>query len=259
MKRALSLAALLWAAPALANIDLSSTVVQVELPAGGSHAGVIQVKNVTKGRLKVSAIVEDWKYDQPGGSKKFFPSGTLPRSCGKWMSVSPQDFELDPDKTQEVRYTLTSPLGAEGGYNASITFSSTAPEAVKKEGIVITLAMKVGTLLLVEIEKTQKVQGVITEFAALSPQAGHPLEVQAGFKNTGNVRVEAKGRLSILDPSGNAVGWTQFPPVKTLPGDQWTVKAKWAAGLPAGPYHLVGTFELAPGVLIVKETDIRVK
>ena len=154
---------------------------------------------------------------------------------------------------------MTVPPGSAGGYQASLTFASSPAAPQELKGVTVRVAMKVGALVLVEVEKTQKYQGIITEFKALTPRAGKPIEVRAGFRNTGNVRMEANGRLSILDKSGNAVGWTKFPPLKTLPGDAWTVKAAWANGLPAGTYRLVGTFELAPGVLIVKETDIDVK
>ena len=239
------------------TFDVTPTVIQVTVPAGGSSAGKISIKNVGTEDLQLSGRVMDWKYAGQEGEKKFFPIGALPYSCSRWVSFSPPTLALKPGETKEVSFSLAVPKNAQGGYYSTIIFRGMG-KVQPQGGVTVNLAIEMGSLILVEIDKTQNLKGVIKDFTVNTPQ-GRPLEVKVRFKNEGNVRVEAKGRLSILDKDGNAIGWTRFPPVKTLPGDEWTTSTTWPGQLKPGHYRLVSTFELAPGQVLVNEKEIDFK
>lgn len=257
---ALSLAAAALASssprPALAlTYEVTPSVQQVLVVPGGTYSGTMIVRNTTKKPIDLTSKVMDWTYERPDGAKKFFPSGTTKFSCGKWISYSPAAFRLASGQVQEVRYSLTVPPDAKGGYFSAILFSGITPMP-KQHGVTINLALQMGTLFVVEIDKTQKIRGEITKMETLST---HPLVVEAKFKNEGNIRIEAKGRLSVLDSRGSAVGWTQFTPLKTLPGDEFAAQASWAGKLAPGKYKMIGTFELTPDQILIKEKDFEVK
>jgi hypothetical protein len=245
--------------PAFCVFEVDPSVEKITAPKGGSFGGKVVIKNNSDGQLKMTGKVMDWKYEKNDGSKKLSPAGSSDFSCSKWLTYSPVSFELDPGKTQEVSYSISIPSAASGGFYSILMYSATTP--AKKEtaqGINIAVSLQMGTLLMVEVDKTQVVQGKLSDLKIVSAVADGPLEVSVKFKNMGNVRTEAKGSLSIMDSEGGAVGWTKFPPCKTLPGDEWTLTASWS-GLTAGKYHLVATFELAPGKVIVEENDVEVR
>jgi hypothetical protein len=260
MKATLVFAGLLAAAaPIRAYIQADPSAVQVQVSTGGSHTGSIRLKNMTDKALDVSGKVMDWKYEKPNGVKEFLPAGTTKHSAASWMTLTPDRLTLEPGKTTEVRYTLSVPANAEGGRYAAVLFSAFVPQVQQKARVVVNVALQVATLFLMEVENTQKVRGRITGLKVVNPRAKRPLEVRASFRNEGNVRLDAKGRLSILNAKGNAVGWTKFSDLKTLPGDEWPATATWSGGLAPGSYRLVATFELAPGHILVEEQDLRIE
>lgn len=241
------------------SIDVDPTAHELTVPQGGSRAGKISVKNVSKEPVEVNSNVMDWVYDAPAGSKKISPAGTTPFSASKWLTYSPAKFTLQPGQVREVNYSVSLPADAAGGYYSIVMFGAGVAKAkTNQQGISVDLNLQMGSLFLVEAEKTQIVKGTIKDLKILSNKADQPIEIEATFKNEGNVRINAQGRLSIMDSNKNAVGWTKFPSMKTLPGQQWSVKASWA-GLSKGKYHMVATFELAPGTVIIKERDVSIE
>ena len=255
---ALSAAALL-STPARAYVEVEPTILKITVPAGGTYSGEIKISNPSQGPLEIARSLGDWKYSTPDGGKDFMAAGASHFSCAKWISTPLDKLLLKPGESRDLHFTLTAPTQAAGGYYSMIMFGSTTPKQKSDPNKVqIGVSIDVPTILMVEIEKTQKPKGVIERFEAQSPKADRPFDILVRFRNQGNVRMEAKGRLSIVDKKGNAVGWIKVPDIKTLPGDVWTVKASWDNPLASGQYQMVGTFELSSGGILVKEGTITI-
>ncbi len=240
------------------SVEVEPTVSEISVPAGGSYAGVITVTNVSKDALEITSKIMDWEYESCAGAKKYFPTGTSRYSCSGWITYTPDSFRLEPGQSQEVHYTLTAPAAASGGYFSMALFGAVIPGAKTSNGVTVNIALNMATLFVVEIENTQDVRGSLKELDVVRSAASGPLEVTARFRNEGNVRVNAQGRLSILNTDGSTVGWTRFPDIKTLPQDECTTAAQWD-GLGKGHYRLVATFELAPGKLLIREKEINIE
>jgi hypothetical protein len=247
----------LWSARAGAYVEVDPTVLKITVPAGGTYSGKIRLSNPSQGPMEITRSLCDWKYSTPDGGKDFLAKGTSRFSCTKWLSTPLDKIKLQPGETQNVSFTLSVPADAAGGYYSMIVFGSMAPkDKADQQKVQIGVSIDVPTILMVEVEKTQKPKGSVEQFEAESPKADRPFSIAVRFRNEGNVRIEAKGRISIVDKRGNAVGWIKVPELKTLPGDVWTVKAPWENPLPAGQYQMVGTFELSSGGIIVKESTL---
>ncbi len=241
------------------GVDVQPTVNQITVPAGGSYAGQVQIKNTSDKPITVNSSVMDWIYESPTGAKKFFPVGKSKFSLSPYLTYSPSTFSLEPGQSREVHYQVSIPANASGGYYSLILFGGGSAKANKgSNSVVINLNLQMASLFLVEVDKSRNVKGSVGDLKILNSKLGQALEVEARFKNEGNVRINAQGKLSIMDAKGNMVGWTKFPELKTLPGDEWPVTASWG-GLGKGQYRIVATFELAPGILLIKEKDVTVQ
>lgn len=262
MKRLLLISFVFVAAPLrdifAFSVEVEPAVSEISVAAGGSYAGVINVTNVSKETLEVNSKMMDWEYESCAGAKKYFPVGTSRFSCSSWITYTPDKFRLEPGQSLEVHYTLTAPASAAGSYVSLVLFGSVLPGSKSSNGVTVNIALNMGALFVVEIENTQDVRGSLKELEVVRSAANGPLEVNARFRNEGNVRINAQGRLSILNADGSTVGWTKFPDVKTLPQDECSTTAQWD-GLSKGIYRLVATFELAPGKLLIKEKEIHVE
>lgn len=246
------------AARARAYIEVYPTANQIEVPAGGSHVGTVHIKNNLDKPVTIGSRIYDWEYMQPSGAKKMLPPGSTPHSCSNWILLDPPEFPLAPGESRDVRYTVTVPTGTTGEYASTVIFGGKPPKPGQAEGVSVTISLQIASVFLVQIKGTQEYKGQVTKMQVVSAEPDGLLEVAAAFKNTGNVRIAAVGRLAIMDKKGHAVGWTKFPDIKTLPGQEWEVKGEWS-GLPAGKYRLVGTFEIGPGKVLIEERDVEIK
>ncbi len=243
-----------------ADINIDPLLIEAEVPAGGSYSRTIMIQNPLSKPMEMSLQLMDWKYKAPSGQKTLLQAGITSRSCAKWVTLTPDKLTIPPGQSANVRFSLTAPKDVEGGYVATILYRIAPPPVDKNSAnTTVNIGLQLTAPILVEIAKTQKVEGVVTEFHPVNPKAGRPLDVMVRFKNTGNVRIAAQGRLAIMDAKGKALGWTPFPDIKTLPGDEWEVTASWKAGLAPGDYRVVATFELAPGKILVEEKAVKIE
>jgi hypothetical protein len=264
MKRTLSilsvLSLLVPALPARADINIDPLLIEAEVPAGGSYSRTIAIQNPRKTPMELSTQLMDWKYIAPSGKKTLLQAGLTARSCARWVTLTPDKLTIPPGGIGTLRFSLTTPKEAEGGYVATILYRINPPPVDKDNpNTTVNIGVQLTAPILLEIAKTQRVEGTLMAFQPVNPKANRPMDVKAKFRNTGNVRIQAKGRLAIMDMKGKALGWTPFPDLKTLPGDEFEVTASWKAGLPPGDYRLVATFEMAPGKILVEEKTVKLE
>jgi hypothetical protein len=249
---------------ARAYFNIDPTANETQAAPGGTLTGTIRVKNDTKGRLRMTTTVRDWEYEAGSGAKKFMKPGQSHFSASDWLRISQKEFELAPEELREIPYTVSVPTGTSGEYVTAVLFtgSPSARDPIQPVGkdqkVSINVGLQIASLFLIQVEGTQNYEGKVTKLEVTSSEAGGPLQMKAAFRNTGNVRINAVGRLAIMDKSGHAVGWTKFQDIKTLPGQQWESTAEWSS-LPAGAYHVVATFEIGPGKVLIQEKDIEIK
>ncbi len=80
----------------------------------------------------------------------------------EWLSISPEEFILEPGDSQVVEVAVTPPLGARGDYEATICAVSLMPASELKVGCGVKIPLHILVGLAPPI-------GRIAEFAAGSP------------------------------------------------------------------------------------------
>ena len=237
-----------------ATIRINSPRINLELAAGESQSGEIVVENPTEEAVKVRAYLEDWIYSTGGtGEKTFSPAGSAPRSCSSWIAFSPANMEIPPFGRSIVRYTVTVPQTAVGGYNSVLFFETIIGTAKDEEGVNIVVSGRIGSLFFIEVKNTVERQGVVESLEVKPGSESKPTVLSTRFRNTGNVDVMLAGSFLVMDAEGHVKGRGQLQPIYTLPGQTEARDSEWVGRLTSGKYQLLVTYDLGKGKNLVEE------
>ena len=175
--------------------------------------GYFTLTNDGEHPLQVRVEPEDWAEGIRGGR------GPVP-----WLRVRPTELMLGPGKLSRVKFTVRIPKDARGELRAQVFFTTReAPDASAGDGAV-SLRSRLGTIIYVAIESTERIEGDITKvqaFYAPSTQGvkrPDRLEVVMGIHNRGNAHIVPEGHVDIRNDKGEIVeavplqsGWGLLP------------------------------------------------
>jgi len=158
---------------------------------------------------------------------EFFPSGYENYSCANWISLSDSQFTLGGNQGKKVTLTLTIPPKVEPkGHYAVIFFaSSDKPQS------------RIGTLVLQYTPGEEKTAGQIKELNISKYFWSKPKFVFFGgtisvpwqmvFENKGNVHLNLKNRVEILNIIGKSVYVSDLQRITVLPNTERELKGVW--------------------------------
>jgi len=171
-------------------LDVKPEHVEMKIPPKGFRAVTFSFRNEEKDTLEIKARLKDLQYDEAGDLLALDSSATG-RSCREWISLEPQEFSIPPGKRERVKFTLKAPTEGEGGYYACVVFETLLKSA--KEGIIST-PFQIPVVL--SIPRNLEKNGEIVHFD-ISASPGKPAFITTFFKNTGNIHVKPKGKISL--------------------------------------------------------------
>lgn len=231
--------------------------VEEKMLPGETKEGTITLSNSHKEVMHLKIYVQDWAYTslQGNGTKKFAPPGLLPFSCSRWLRVYPEQLTLSPGESQKVRYTLSIPADAHGGYHSALFFESAL--AQNQEGVV-HISGRLASLIYVEVSGTVKRECQIASFQLMRREQSKILELQLDFKNTGNTHLAVEPTFNLSNREGALVARGAFPKIYTLPNDSVTTTTAWPGNLSEGIYDVILTVDLGENQVWVKEWKITV-
>jgi hypothetical protein len=186
--------ALLGPAPAPA-IQFSSSFESIKFTArpGEIVNREFQLRLAPEGKpVHFKARAEDWWASEDGTSSFYRPAGTLPRSCGKWVSLNPVETSVAPGGTLKVRVTTTIPRDVKaGGYWCVLTVDEVPDPLAAPAGVDVRFLSSVSVGIFVNIEPVKRA----AEIRDVELAAG-----RARFKvcNLGNAPLGAEGRIEFL-------------------------------------------------------------
>jgi len=209
--------------------------------------------------LQVRVEPENWAGGIRGGR------GPVP-----WLKVKPTTLTLRPGKPSRVKFTVRIPKDASGELRAQVFFTTQeVADASAGEGAV-SLRSRLGAILYVVVEGTQRIEGAITKvqafYAASTPGVKRPdrLEVVMGIQNRSNVHIVPDGHVDIRNDKGEIV---ETVPLQSgwglLPNEEDTYRAiKHGVHLKPGPYTLELTIfiggDLRHPVTVTKTATIEI-
>jgi hypothetical protein len=184
-------------------------------------------------KVHFKARAEDWWTSEDGSQSFYRPAGTLPRSCGPWISLNPVETSVDPGGLLDIRVTAAVPRStAPGGYWCVLTVDEVPDPLDIRSGVEVRFLSSVSVGIFINLAPVERA----VEIRDVEISQG-----QARFKvcNTGNAPVGAEGRLELRRPGQASATATAVIPRATVLMDPMKCRFLTAA--------LPGPAELPPG------------
>jgi len=105
---------------------------------------------------------------------------TVSRSCGDWITTSPQSFRIAPGATQPVSFRIDVPNGSSGMYWA-IVFVQGAPRPQQREGATVLAIERFGVKTYETIPGSEVLSGEVKSVRVVE---NDPLTFDITFANT---------------------------------------------------------------------------
>ncbi|HLW54155.1 MAG TPA: hypothetical protein VKW06_15065 [Candidatus Angelobacter sp.] len=187
--------------------------------------------------VEMSVQITDLWYDEKN-EKTFGTPGSSPRSAANWIQFVPEHFDVPSGGTQKMKAVVTPPPDAKGGYYA-VLFVQSKPQLSfdhTKDGKTVFTNMRLGCLVLLTAEKSERYKVQVDNLKLVPPTAGHGLDLSFEVVNDSNVHIFPLPRLAILDSTHKLVAKAESEEKRFLPGQRDLMHVGWSGSLPPGKY-----------------------
>ena len=196
-------------------------------------------------------------YRSEDGKQSFYPpSGTMPRSCGKWVTLNPIEKRVNPGEKLDVRLTVAIPAGTQpGGYWCALSVDqlpdpvdeNTDPNAEAQVRLSFLASVSTGIFVYIQpLQRSAQVAEVdVADNVAkvkLVNTGNTPIAVEGRFEFSGGaltgepLKVLLPRTTIFTEPAASGVIAVPLPPPVQLPSGPYTVRLILDIGLD----HLIG-------------------
>ncbi len=167
----------------------------------------------------------------------------MSNSCSKWITLSPEEFKLAAGESKKVKYTLSAPQDAAGGYYSVMFFETQQndPELLKRSNVVIS--GRIGTIVYFDTKGNSEKKMSAGNFKISKSVPGKPMYFKLSVKNEGNTFVAPSGNIIIVDDLANLLARIDIDKQYVLQGESIVLEKKWISTLAAGQYDVIATLD----------------
>lgn len=198
---ALLLGALL--VPVASNaVTISPPIIELDAAKGDVINQAIKVRNESNATTTYYLSAERFVAGGEAGSPQFVGGEDI--DLASWIKFPFSSISIPAGQTIEVPFTIAVPnYAGPGGHYAAIFLSTVPPEA-KAGGSQVSIASRIGTLVLIKIAGEVKEQAEITEFSTSSKTYDAlPVTFITRVKDSGNVHLKPAGTILIKNMWGS--------------------------------------------------------
>jgi hypothetical protein len=207
--------------------------------------------------------MQDWDRSE-SGENRYYPTGTLPTSCGAHVSVFPSVLQLGPRSTQTVRVMVDSASSiGHGCYTIFFVETPPPPRSENKSQLSYTVRYGVKVYIEPEAPLSAEVTDVAVGRAADDKQtAGGPQDkslrqLLITYRNTGARQTVAHGAVEIRRPDNSVVAKVDIPEFPTLPGATRRLGVTLPR-LPSGRYVLLALFDYEGAEIAAGQVELEI-
>jgi P pilus assembly chaperone PapD len=213
-------------------------------PGAAATTTVFHAANRGNAPTHATVTIQDWDRSE-AGENRYYPTGTLPTSCGSHVSVFPSVLQLAARSAQTVRVMVDSAAAIGHGCYA-ILFVETPPPPRTAQSTGVQYTVRYGVKVYVEPEAPPSAE--VTDVGVSDLPRGKP-SAQSGsrqldimYKNTGPRQTVAHGAVEIRRPDNSVVSKIDIPEFPTLPGATRRLGVALPR-LPSGRYVLLALLD----------------
>jgi len=204
--------------PAAAQLAVDQAEVFLDPRTPGRGVVSFTVTNEGDRVTEAAIYLGDWDRRE-NGEHRFLPSGTLPRSCARYVRVFPLALRLPARASQAVRIGLEGADSLAAACWSVIFVESRGPQ--KSGGRQISYVTRIGVKVYVVPPGLPK-DGEVTDMAVR--QTGRR-DVEVAFENTGGVPLWVHGSIEFRRSDNSVAASDTLPEFPVLPGAVRRVQA----------------------------------
>jgi hypothetical protein len=150
--------------------------------------------NAGQPKTRFTAHMQDWWRSEDGIKTFYADPGTLARSCGHWVALSPVEVEVAAGETMKTRLTVSVPADARsGGYWCGLTVDELPDPLLVTEGVGIRFMASVSVGVFVYVGEQQRA----AEITAVAVRDNAAIVT---VRNDGNTPLAIEGRFEFVKP-----------------------------------------------------------
>ncbi|MFC1577022.1 hypothetical protein ACFL3N_01645 [Candidatus Omnitrophota bacterium] len=190
--------ALFLCQPALAlKLNIDPPRVEINVKPGEETSGYVNVLNYDeKGMIHVKAYAQDLVY-LPDGSNDFLPLESTPWSMSDFIKIGPTEFDIPAGSNEMVRYIVSVPEEAKGGFYGVVFFEVATPPS-EFTGAGANVNVRLGSIFLLTVEGTEAVEAKLKAIDIAGPGEETPLDISVTVYNGSNILVRPFGSVKII-------------------------------------------------------------
>lgn len=238
-------------APADISIDVSPAKYELQTAPGKTETFPILVRNTSTSAVHITAAPFDFEVGS-SGNYVFSAPGKNPYSVAKLITINPREFDLEPNTSQQVRFSVDVPANAAGEYS-SIVFFTTRPTRAQRG---VSIAERIASKIYIDIPESTHFTGEIDDVSAKALSDGQHYLV--GFHNTGNVHVYLSGRVEIKQ-GGSVIDKVTLPTGMLVERAGKRLVDAVGKKLPPGSYQAVALIDYGGPSLVAGQTTFTVR
>lgn len=210
-------------------ITVSPPIIELDAARGDVINQMIKVRNETNAAATYYLSTEKFVAAGESGSPQFVTGGE-DVDLVSWIKFPYDTISLAAGQTVEIPFSIVVPSYASPGGHYAAIFLSTVPPAAQGAGSQVSIAAKIGTLVLVKIAGEVKEVAEVSEFDTQAKSySSLPVDFTIGIKNSGNVHVKPIGSILIKNMFGAVAGKVAVNEIgsNVLPDQNRKFTASW--------------------------------
>ena len=207
---------------AYAGVGVSPTITEIIVPLDKVTRGIYTVVNSANEPLCVKVEPEDWLKQRTG-------VGSLP--VEDWLTVTPMEFDIEPQGVTEVEYAIAPPASYKGELIAMVFFAA----AVPTEGA-FDITSRFGVSIYAAVEGTITLACNIDNIKVKN--SGKGIIFTMDLENQGNVHLRPTGYIDVAGEDGTRDRVTIERGFPVYPGSKLNYAIRWKKkDVPPGRYE----------------------
>ncbi|MFH1854419.1 MAG: hypothetical protein ABH815_03800 [Candidatus Omnitrophota bacterium] len=235
----------------------------LNVSAGEGTTNTFYIRNRGDETIALKVYAGDF-WIEPDGKELFLESGTVERSCARWLEISPEELELAPGESQAIRFKIDVPLQMTGTYWAMIFVEQATKPTIKSarrgdQQFNIISFQRVGVRIFENTPGTEIEGGKITEVIARWDAEVKDYTVALKFQNDGYAHLKCNGFVDIKDMKGESVNKTDLDEFSCYPRSYRMIGVPIRKKLDKGQYTALAVVDYGADYLVAGEAVFEVR